>query len=342
MDKEFLSLSRFLVLFLGIVFLANASVVAQNQAGINDEPVHEVSIFVMPTMYPVSWTSPSELYKTMYLNYIKSFALKNSYLLGHLAVQVNSPLLADTILTGMAAQSSKEKTDIFLKDKIGFGVLGVAMKGKLEKNTELKKKFEIYKRRHKLAFITFKVNANSIKRIQQFIEVFSKSVDNLPASSNYYGGSFWPLYAGEGAGCSAFGLALLDAAKILPTSSNDWLIRVNIPMSIIGGEFNNNRKIKFSEILKTKSWASSDLKLNVDYIPFQIYDPSKIYRWIKNERLNAKSDFVAIEKDNVPGLYLDCRTMQIDENIPVFTVRPTPDFFVDFFKKKLETSKKVF
>ena len=59
----------------------------------------------------------------------------------------------------------------------------------------------------------------------------------------YYGGDFWPGYENEGSGCSAFGLAMMEAAGI-SAERPEWFVEVNIPEELVGGKFNNDRRVK--------------------------------------------------------------------------------------------------
>ena len=72
---------------------------------IDDENhVHEITFFLMPTMLPLDWSSPSNLYKSMLQIYMKTLGLKDNYLIGHISMRLISPLLKDTLYI---AQTSK-------------------------------------------------------------------------------------------------------------------------------------------------------------------------------------------------------------------------------------------
>lgn len=325
------------VLFL---LFSGTIVLAQTEDGVCTQ-IHEISIIVVPTNKPISWVSPASLYKSMLSNYFNSLLIKNHYLLGHLAVMINSPLLSDTIFTGMVAENRIEQTKMFFKDKIGLGILGATMKGKLESKDELQHKLKSYRQNNNLAYITFRVNDIALNKMLTFIELFSAPLGTNSAACNYYGGSFWPLYAHEGAGCSAFGLALLDLVNIMPDEAQEWQVRVNIPMSLIGGDFNKGKKVKLREIRNTKEWSSGNGLENVDYVPFKIYDPSLIYNWIIKQRTSANSRFQHVVKNKIHGLFIDCRDVWVDEHSPVFITREKSNFFVDFYSEKLETIEVV-
>lgn len=288
----------------------------------------------MPTLFPISWESPADLYNSTLSCYLKTALVSNNYLLGHLAVQLNTPLLPKSILTAMKSIDQKERVDFMFVKKIGFSILGASFKGKLETEEELNQKFKAYTKRSKLAFITYRINEQAAKRIIQLIENFSQSRNNKPASSNFYGGAFWPRYQSEGAGCSAFGMALLDVANLLDANSQDWLMQVNIPMSIIGGEFNNDKKVKISTVKKTKSWHDGTGKVNVDYIPYKVYEPSIMFKWILKQRDAENTRFKPVEKDGVPGLYIDCKNVFVSDGDPLFMERTESNIFINKYLEK--------
>ena len=293
----------------------------------------------MPTLFPINWESPADLYNSTISCYLKTALVSNNYLLGHLAVQLNTPLLPKSILTAMKSTDQKERIDFMFIKKIGFSILGASFRGKLETEKELNQNFKAYSKRNKLAFITYRINEQAAKRIIQLIENFSQSRNNKPAASNFYGGAFWPRYQSEGAGCSAFGMALLDVANLLDANTQDWLIQVNIPMSIIGGEFNNDKKVKISTVKKTKSWHNGAGKINVDYIPYKVYEPSIMFDWILRQRAAENTKFKSVEKDGVPGLYIDCKDVFVSAEEPLFTERTESNVFINKFLEKIQTIK---
>lgn len=302
---------------------------------------HEITFYAMPTLFPISWESPADLYNTMFSCYLKTILVPDNYLLGHLAVQISTPLLQKPLLTGMASVNQKEKMDHLYIKKTGFAILGASLKGGLETDAELKETLKSYAKRHKLAFITYRINEQATKRILRFMERFSHSQNNNPASCNYYGGFFWPRFQNEGAGCTAFGMALLDLVNLLDADTDNWLQQVNIPMSIIGGEFNNNKKIKISTIRKTKSWYNGPGEINIDYIAYNVYDPSKMYHWILEQRNETITRYKSIEVTGVPGLYVDCSDVHVSDDEPLFTKRSDFNVFINkHFEKNQALSSK--
>ncbi|MDD4489931.1 MAG: hypothetical protein PHD30_05450 [Paludibacter sp.] len=298
--------------------------------------LHEFTVYVMPTLYPLSWESPAALYKTMRRCYFKTIGVKDNYLIGHLAVGFNTPLLPKPLLIAQASAEMKEKLDLIFKEKVGYAIMGAAMQGRIESHDELAHKLDVYAKREKLAFIRYKISESAAKRMIEFIAQYSAKMNKYYAPSDFYGGAFWPRYHQEGAGCSAFGMALLDLVNLLPDEhAKEWVLNVKIPMKLIGGKFNNGEKIKNSTIRKTKSWYTGNGEPNVDYVPYKIYEPSIIFDWIMHVRNSSSTEFVPIEDNGVPGLMYDATTIDFDKHEPIFMERLEPNLFIEHYKKSI-------
>jgi len=310
------------------------------EATIKVEPqaIHEITLYVMPTLFPLDWSSPASLYNSMKECYIKTTNVSDNYLLGHLAVKINSPLLPAPLLFAMTAANKWERINLVLKKKIGFGIMGYPLEGKFEAEQQLNKRLAIYAKRNKLAFITYRINETAAKRMIEFIKGMSKMKEDNKAACYYYGGAFWPRYENEGSGCSAMGMALLDVANLLPPESNEWLVKVNIPMNIIGGELNNNKKIRNSSIRKTKTWYEGEGVANVDYVYYQVYEPSIIFDWIIRNRQHPLPGFISVDDKGVLGLYVDFSEKPVNDNEPLFVKRTKPDKFIDHYYMKRGSS----
>lgn len=297
--------------------------------------IHEITIFSMPTLKPLNWDSPSTLYSSMISCYVKTMAVKNNYLLGHIAVRLRSPLLENNeLLIAQTSGTLKEKRDMIFKEKVGMAIMGASLTGRIEPEETLRKKLAIYDKRKKLGFITYRISNEAMGRILAFIKEYQENFEDGRAACEFYGGSFNPRYENEGSGCSAFGVALLDLINLSPTDTKHWAYDVNIPMDLIGGRFNNNKKIKTKSILKAKEWYNAKNGVaNFDYVNYFIYDPSLIYDWILTKRNENDSIFVPQDENNTPGVYMDAREVQFDVKAPLFIKRESPNLFIDVYMK---------
>ncbi len=296
---------------------------------------HEVTLYAFPTLHPFDWKSPAALYKTARHCFYKTISLKDNYLLGHMALSLNSPLLPQKKYLAMTAANKKQRVDLILKDKIGLAILGATLEGKMESEEHILTMLQVYSERKKLAYITFRVSEAAMIRMLDFITAFSRSSPSEVQTSTYYGGYFWPLYENEGAGCSAFALGVLAAADLLPAEASAWMRNVNIPMQLIGGEYRDNKSIPFARILKYKSWYEGDGLPNVDFVNVQTYDPSVLMEWILQRRMLKDSFYIAEELNGVPGLIVNSTQKPLPADKPYFVKRAFPNLFLDIYRKKI-------
>lgn len=338
------SFLRTLWIFIFTVLCFSVEIIrADDLAGKNVE--HELTLYLIPSPEPIIWNSPADLYTSFKKGYAKELFLREKYLLGHLFVGISSPIVDKPFFIGMASASKKEKSRLVLKEKIGLSILSCDLKGRLETSEELEKKMKYYLKRNRLAQITFKVSEYGMSRVLKFIEVFSTKFDDRYAPSDFYGGAFNPRFHYEGSGCTAFGMAMLELCGISLEQYRDWWVSVKVPMSVIGGEHNQGHKVSVEDIKSTHSWYEGVGVENVDYVNYSVYDPSIIFNWILaqlNRAGQPEKGFIALEKEGIPGLYIDYSSLSIPENEPIFHHRDHPSVFIDqfFFNKEIKVIEK--
>jgi len=312
-----------------ILLLLFSTSIAFGQTERKKEPIHEITLLIMPSVSPLNWENPATLFSSTESCLLKSVFMSNRYILGHLIVRINTPSLRQPLYLGILSANEKELINLVFKQKVGFGILGVVTKGRFESEKELKEKLEAYTNRQKLAFMTYRINDNALQRILSFYKLFTTKKNGKNAPSDLYGDTFWPRYQNEGCGSTALGVAMLDVANVLPVEFEQWKMQVNIPMTIIGGELNEHKKVDFSTLSDTKSWYKGKGKENVDYVPFEIYEPSVMYDWIIKQRSITKANRKTIVADGVPGLFFDCRNIAVDANETIISERPKPNYFIE-------------
>ena len=294
---------------------------------------HEISIFVIPSLADIDWSNPSVLFKTTLKCFIKAITARNLYTIGHTIVRIKSPKIPEPYYIAMSGKFHTEKVTSVLVRKMGLGVLGATLQGHIEPEKRIKKGMEIYSKRGMIGYIRFKVNEQSIERVTEFIEHFKTKSTLKCSPSELYNGATWPRYEMEGSGCSSFGMAILDVAGILPAGSNEWRVDIKIPMKLIGGEFNGNKKIKIRSILKTTSWFEGKGKEDVGYVRYNVYDPAKIFNWIKKSRTQNEYGYLPENENNIIGLRIDMSHVHVTE--PVFLKRVASNLFVKHYYKDI-------
>jgi hypothetical protein len=222
-----------------------------------------------------------------------------------------------------------------LKKKVGLAIMGATLTGRIETDKELKHKLDVYARREKLAFLKYRISEKAMHRILTFIDKYKQKINAKNAACDFYGGAFWPRYQNEGAGCSTFGIALLDLVNVLTPETEKWKMELKIPAKLIGGEYNGGKKVRNTTILKTNQWYAGDGKLNVDYVKYLAYEPSIMFDWIIKNRTNNAQIYTSIQENGVPGLLIDKRDAIFDEKEPLFIPRPEPNRFIDVYTMKI-------
>lgn len=216
-------------LFVGLVLCSTVNRAVELPGGSVSEPdtfaepdtsaVHELTIYVIQSYSPINWKSPSSLYRSSVESYTKSLFKKNAYSIGHLFIEFSTPLLDSVVITSIRSASGAEKRRLVMKDKIGLGLLGAVMQGRMESREELKKG---------LRFITYRINDESALRVIEFLEKFTKKSDGQNAPCDFYSGAFWSRYENEGGGCTSFGLSDMEGSTIITTKSKEIQSSVQI------------------------------------------------------------------------------------------------------------------
>lgn len=299
---------------------------------------NELTIFVIPSKVKYDWSSPRTLYKSYFKNYRKNIFNKNAYNLGHAFVELCTPLSSGRIFTGMRAASGKEQKDLVLKEYYGLSILGADMDGTLQSDSELVSEVQRYSRNGQLAFITFFISDEATQRLLQFFQSFKAGDDSSSYHGIRYGGAFWPRYKGEGSGCSALAVSFLDLAGLLKDEFSQWLVRVNIPMDLIGGPYNHDYKVRLNDIKKQTSWSGNCEPAGVSCEPFEIYDPTLIYEWIQDkwdENINLNDPSVTLLRLNeAKGVLIDSRNQPLPFEKSIFIERDKHSIFIDYFHQK--------
>ena len=297
----------------------------------------DITIYVITSCSPIDWSNPSKLFKSLNICYINAALRKNYYIIGHTIVRINSPLLSKPLFIAMSGVSKTEKLELVFIKKLGLGALGATIQGHIESEASIKKGIKLYTKRGNIAFIKFLIAEKSVERALKFVEYYQKPDVNNFFPAKMYNGALYPRYENEGSGCSAFGITLLDIANILPSDAKNWCVNLKLPMNLIGGEFNDNKKINPWLLYKTKNWYNDNGKEGIEYVNHKMYDPSIIFKWIINKRLENDSIFKPIVENEIGGLVVDKRHIIFDVNAPILLQRKDSDVFIKQYHYKIKS-----
>ncbi len=298
---------------------------------------NELILYTVPSYIPLDWSSPSSLMETSIDSFIYSRFSKKSYSIGHMIIVLNSPLADSSVKMAMRSTSNREKINLFIKDGVGMGILGAPMQGRLETSGEIDEFLLLYQQREsrKISFLRYVLNEKSTSRVIEFLNLYSGKSKEEYQPYKLYGGVFWPRYENEGAGCSAFAIATLEVAGI-SVDNPEWYISVNIPGDIVGGPFNNGRRVKGVDIEYAKEWHNGDGIPEKDFFPYKVYDPSKIYNWINTIFSNGSEKYKPYSIGRIKGLTCDAREIIPDMNEPIILKREQPSCFVTVLKERVK------
>jgi hypothetical protein len=294
---------------------------------------HTLTIYVISPPKEINWESPAKLFRSIKQSYLKKIFHPKRRFIGHMAFCLESTLLPKPLYIGIAPCSNKEMRQKVLHDGIGFGALGYGFEAAMEEEQLLKDNFSYNKKEKRLHYIAYKISRQAVQNILIFLSRFSEKFNSQYAPNHFYGGSFWPLYKYEGSGCSALCVSAMALSNISPEHVGAWLVKRKIPMSLIGGELNNNKRVKVREIKTTNKWYDGQGKENIDYIDFEIYDPSLAAKWIQ-KKITEKPNSYSISFDST-GICFDYSKTKVLPITLQQKVRENPSLFIKNFYQKI-------
>lgn len=304
---------------------------------------HELTMYIMPEVRQIHWDNPSKLMSSAILCNIKASLQKEAYRIGHITVKINSPIFDSALYFSMASILHSEKKEQIFRKKIGLGVLGTNFAGSLEPSHIAKQNLTHYMQRNEVVYIKFRMNDESFQKILEFIAYF-QSIDKAGFSPcHIYNGALYPLYAYEGAGCTAFGIALLEIAHLLPEEAlSEWTVDVNIPMELIGGEMNNNKKVKLTKIYKTRKWHTGIGIEGIDYAHLLMFSPWKIAEWIQHTYITDDPVYQKDKEGKLIGLFVDRTKAQFIPDDQLLHTRQDTNFFVRYYLQTIDSQPPEF
>lgn len=348
-----MKISRF-ILLLGLVF-SLITVSAQQSPGeertgafsdSNVSGLNRLTVYVIPAKRKYDWSSPHTLYKSYISNAWKNLFCKTNYLLGHAFIELQPVDEGDRIFTGMRSASRKESKDLVLKQHYGLAILGCGLQGRLEEEEELEEKVVKFARKGRLAYMVFLISDAASERLIAYFRDYKTGMECARPGEAKYGGAFWPRYKGEGAGCSAFVISFLDIAGLLKDEFDDWLVRIDIPMSLVGGPYNNYNDVRMRDIKKMKSWADTGNAEPGTYEHLEMYDPTLMFEWINNlvENNGMEGDLTVtpLRMGKSNGIMIDSRNQPLPEIDNIFIDRDKPSLFIDCKKQMKYNQEKLY
>jgi len=256
-----------------------------------------LTLYVFPPAYQYRWHHPQSLLVSAVKNYYFGSKKTPVRLVGHLIVELRKD--SSSIFTAITADDFSSFRKNILKDKIGLAVLFKPEPGHLEKTEDIQAEIKYRTMESRAAFISFKISDSAYRYLKLYIDSFRiKGYDKI------YNGLNNPR-AGEGSGCTAFGISFLELVNALtPEYREEWAIKV--PEKLVG-DTAAKKKVSLWRIFFSFRWA----KKNRPSRPLNLYEPWLIYRWINktwdNEQATRVGKYQLKKSGNAKGLEIDCQ-----------------------------------
>jgi hypothetical protein len=263
---------------------------------LNNARSEEFTLYIFKSSVGVDWSNPKNLAISIVKNEVYKYFNGNDRLLGHVAIELNCG--EKRVMTGMRA-ARFENRRMVLKEGSGYGVLFHVFPGALEKEKKLTEEIKRKQDSGEVHSIRYTINSAQCEKMWQHYENHIKNHGEFN-----YG---FPLntLAGEGAGCSAFGVSFLQIANLEnPEHIKAWSGNAWVPEELIG-PYNTKRytskkqpnhapneggkPLSVLDIIlsdKARSWAPEN---QGRYLEF--FDPDTMFRWIETLALNDKGPY---------------------------------------------------
>ena len=214
------------------------------------------------------------------------------------------------LLTAMAIDEMTEFRKSILKDKIGLAVLFKLVAGHMEETAEVQTELIYRTQQSRAAFISFKITDSAYHYLKLYIDSFKLKCYDL-----LYNGLNRPR-AGEGSGCTAFGISFLELINALsPEYTDKWAVKVNVPEKLIGDSATKKR-VSVWRIFFSFSWARKNKPSRL----LTLYEPWLIYKWINrawdDEQKTPGGKYQLKKLGGAKGIEMDCRACM--PKLPMF------------------------
>lgn len=300
-------MKKLLLAFLLLTIFATPSM-AQN---------YEFILWAFPPAVPLDWSSPLKLAYGAGLKGRFVFEHgKNKHTIGHCFMELKGPNGEHELTGSTTAADAPSDADFVTKHGYGLGVLFAPMKGALDSSAKLQQELLDRYKTGKVTFLRFIINKDAYARMKKYLDEYrQKGYDKI------YNGTNEPR-KGKGAGCSAFAVSFLDVCGYIdPYFEKEWIRRVKLPTSLVGGPI-TGKHVSLAKVIFKAHWA----KENEEFIPLEMWDPQLMYEWVhkvyrlagKMQKENGSFDklkilgknFRFVKIDKALGMFIDVRDLQ--------------------------------
>lgn len=275
-----------------------------------------LTLHFYPSPHGINWETPQKLAFSTLVNLITKKDKGYKRAIGHAAIELNCAATEDReavhIYRGSSAAYTDEREELLTKHRVGMGILFYTMEGRMETRDNLEEKIERRLTDGRNSYVEYNISPETCQRLHEYTLEYEAR-----GYHDFYGLPNRPR-DGEGAGCTAFIVSYLSVAGLLDEEYYEaWSKNIRVPMSLIGGKFNDRRVSILKMLLTNRKWA----KENERHMPVFFWDPDEMHRWVKtthkNKGLYGNLQFEPLEYKASKGLGIDVR------HVPT----PTDPFF---------------
>lgn len=246
------------------------------------------TIYTFKSPIGVNWKSPKALAASVVKNEAVGYVSGNKRLLGHVSIDLKCQ--NRQIITAMTSRDG-ENRNMVLKQHSGLGVLLHIFPGELEPPEKLLPEIASKRRKGSVHSITYLISDAACEQMLDHYDNF------VAKGGNHNYGFPVDTLAGEGGGCSAFGVSFLQAANLATAEQlTAWSGSVWIPEKFVG-PYNSERYTSGDQEVLPNTQGGTDVKLvpmllkpkktkwaepneaGASYLEF--FDPDTMFQWVE-------------------------------------------------------------
>jgi hypothetical protein len=270
-----------------------------------------LTLYFIESPFGINWRTPWHMTTSTLKNQMAPSPKGiSAHTISHTYAEISCDSSGARLLRGMTSDGNTEERDLLFKQKYGLGIIFHTFRGRLEKEEDLSRDLSYYFGKSRMSQLTIKISPEACQRMVDYAHEY----ETRGFGKMYAGLQADPL-KGEGAGCSAFVISFMEVAGLLKPFTNQWVERINVPLSLVGGPMTRN-KVSIGKILKSYGVQWSD---KVPHFPLKAWNPEKMHQWVKKHyrAISAGIDEIGLSPEisrfkNTRILTLDMR----DSSVP--------------------------
>lgn len=230
---------------------------------------NQLTILAYPAGRRLDWTTPGALIRSVVWNTI----MRDEHPLSHMDVFLRCES-EDPVLAGMSrVKTWKTQADVLFRGQ-SLNLLMSRFPGYLIQKEKIIEYLRPAIEKGRVRAVSFDLSKNNCARLRgYYLEYLKRKYDA------HYSGFNSNVYAGEGAGCAAYGVSFVHVAGLLDTYLKEkWSRYLSVPDRLLSPAL--KPPSAWSYIFgRDESWAQKEEPA----LHLHLYDPEKIFDWVGEE-----------------------------------------------------------